>query len=789
MNNSRDDIKTDIYMNSVDYINNNFGKNTTGTLTNIELAHSILRKYFGYSKFREGQDELIKSILQKKDTLGIMPTGAGKSICYQVPALAMDGITLVISPLISLMKDQVAALNEAGVHAAYINSSLSAKQVSLALQFAKLGRYQIIYVAPERLSTDEFLDFALNTNIEMVTVDEAHCISQWGQDFRPSYLNIVDFIEQLPKRPIVSAFTATATKEVMEDIICVLRLEQPTIVLTGYDRPNLYYEVRIPKDKDRELVEYIKKHETWCGVIYCSTRKNVEEVQELLNKNGIDAAKYHGGMNETQRSENQEDFIYDRKLVMVATNAFGMGIDKSNVRYVIHYNMPKNIESYYQEAGRAGRDGEASECILFYSPMDVRINQFLIENGNENEALTEDEKATIRERDEERLKKMTYYCFTKNCLREYVLQYFGQYMESNCGNCSNCLTEFEEMDVTEICKDIVGCILESQERFGLNVIIATLLGRKIAKLTANRMNESKFYGSRQGESEQFLKSIMNKLIIDGYLYLTNDKYAIVKGNRSANDILTGAAKVSLKISKESIIEEQSERNQKLKKSELLTSKGFELFDVLRQTRTKIARQEGIPPYIIFSDKTLTDMVMKLPFDKEEMLQVTGVGENKFEKYGQAFLDVILGFTNGVKEKLCYEEQVNSEISKKSIITKSSSKTGKEEFSLTEDIRQKFQFEEFITISQFVDQLNELRDDKRMKQINTKYLTTRLKEQEYLYERYNEELQKNVTEVTEKGYDAGITMDKRVGKAGFEYNVVIYNKEAQQLLLELLTTEI
>lgn len=788
LNDSLDDnlninLVDDLKNNLIDNLNNNLADNLNG---NLKQAYQVLQKYFGYSYFREGQEELIQSILEKRDTLGIMPTGAGKSICYQVPALAMDGITIVISPLISLMKDQVAALNEAGIHAAYINSSLSTKQVSLALQYAKQGRYQIIYVAPERLSTEEFLDFALQSNITMVTIDEAHCISQWGQDFRPSYLNIVDFIEQLPKRPIVSAFTATATKEVMEDIICVLRLEEPTIVVTGYDRPNLFYEVRTPKDKDAELIEYIKNHNSWCGIIYCSTRKNVEEVQELLRKNGIDAAKYHGGMNDDQRNENQEDFIYDRKLVMVATNAFGMGIDKSNVRYVIHYNMPKNIESYYQEAGRAGRDGEASECILFYAPMDVRINQFLIENGNENEMLTEDQKEMIRERDEERLKMMTYYCFTKDCLREYILRYFGQYTEANCDNCSNCLAEFEEVDVTNLSQDIIGCIRECRERFGLNVIISTLQGRKIAKLTANRMNESSFYGKHQMESESFLKSVMNKLIIDGYLYLTSDKYAIVKVNRSANEIEMGTTKVILKTSKESQNQGKINSSKKLKKSELLTSKGFELFEILRQVRTKIAREEGMPPYIIFSDKTLTDMVIKLPFNKDEMLFVTGVGENKFEKYGQAFLDAILEFTGGVKERLCYEDQEVLELSKKSSSNRSSAKTGKEDFSLTEEIRENIKFEELVTISQFVDQLNELRDDKRMKQINTKHFTTLLKEKEYLYERYDEELQKNVIEVTEKGYSVGITMDKRVGRGGFEYNVISYNKEAQQILLELIS---
>ncbi len=744
-------------------------------------AEEILKTYFGYDSFRVGQEKLVQSILSGKDTLGVMPTGAGKSICYQVPGVVMEGITLVISPLISLMKDQVTALNQAGIHAAYINSSLSARQVSLALDYARQGRYKIIYIAPERLETEEFLDFALHTDISMVTVDEAHCISQWGQDFRPSYLKIVRFIEVLEKRPVISAFTATATKEVIEDISCVLRLEDPTIEVTGYDRANLYFEVRTSKYKDVEIVDYIKNHGTDCGIIYCSTRSNVDELQELLQNEGISAAKYHAGMSDAERSENQEAFIYDRKLVMVATNAFGMGIDKSNVRYVIHYNMPKNMESYYQEAGRAGRDGEPAECILFYGARDVKINQFLIENGNESAELSDAQRELVKERDEERLKLMTYYCFTKDCLREYILRYFGEYGEGCCNNCSNCLTEFEEQDVTGISLDILGCIRECRQRFGINVIIATLLGRRIAKLTANHMVDSVFYGKRSSEGEAYLKHIMNKLVLDGYLYLTNDKYSVVKIDRSAKALLDGEVKIIMKLSKESPPKAEEKPDKARRKSEVLTSKGLDLFDRLRQVRTSLAREEGVPPYIIFSDKTLTDMCVKQPCSEQELLHVAGVGEHKLKKYGQIFLEAIMEFTKGTKEALSYEPPAAEPEPK----GRKSRKAGKSEFYLTNEMIQGFDLNETLNISRFVELLNSLRDEQSMKRLTPTYLTSRLKEEGYLEEKYHPFLQRNVTVVTDKGYELGIDTEKKISEKGNEYEVVVYKAEAQNFLLSLL----
>lgn len=744
--------------------------------------NQILKQYFGYDNFREGQDALVQSILSGRDTFGVMPTGAGKSICYQVPAIAMEGITIVVSPLISLMKDQVSALNQVGIHAAYINSSLTARQVTMALQYAKEGRYQLIYVAPERLETEEFLDFALHSKISMVTVDEAHCISQWGQDFRPSYLKIIRFIDQLPTRPILSAFTATATKEVMEDIICILRMNNPKVLVTGFDRKNLYFEVRSPKDKLAETVDYLDKHPAECGIIYCATRKNVDELQEFLSNRGILTAKYHAGMIDQDRNENQEDFIYDRKRVMVATNAFGMGIDKSNVRFVIHYNMPKNMESYYQEAGRAGRDGETAECILLYGAKDVQINHFLIEQGNENSDFTFDQIEMIRERDEERLKKMTFYCFTKDCLREYILQYFGQYGENCCDNCSNCLTQFEEVDVTDISRDVIGCIRESGQRYGINVIITTLMGSKLAKLNTINMVSNSFYGKRATEHEHYLKQVMNKLIIDGYLYITNDKYAIVKLDKSARTVDSGEVKVIMKLSQESKNSQSSKISKNKRKSEILTSKGLDLFEILRKVRTRLAREEGMPPYIIFSDKTLTDMCVRQPVNRNEMLTVSGVGMNKLEKYGQYFIDAIIEFTNGEKHPALSYEQPQQEL-KPSHSPRT--KATKNEFYLTKEIIQGMDIKGEVQISHFVEQLNQLRDEQLMKRLTATFLTSKLREAGYLAEQYNTMLGRNISVATEKGKQFGITSSKRISEKGNEYEVLMYNEEAQRSLLTLI----
>ena len=603
--------------------------------------YEILKKYFGYDAFRDAQETLIDHILAGQDTLGIMPTGAGKSLCYQIPALMLDGITLVISPLISLMKDQVGSLNQAGIHAAYLNSSLTTEQYFKALAFAREGRYPIIYVAPERLLTEEFLDFALNSRIAMVAVDEAHCVSQWGQDFRPSYLTITEFIGRLKKRPIVSAFTATATKEVRDDIIDILMLQDPMVMSTGFDRANLYFGVMSVRDRYGAVRSYLETHRGESGIIYCLTRKHVEDVCARLIKDGFPVTRYHAGLSDAERRKNQDDFIYDRSPLIVATSAFGMGIDKSNVRFVLHYGMPKNIESYYQEAGRAGRDGEPAECILYYSGQDVITNQLFIAHNQDNQELDAAARALVMERDRDRLRKMTFYCFTNECLRDYILKYFGEYGSNYCGNCSNCLTQFEETDVTEIARALIGCVESSRQRYGTTVIVDTVHGANTAKIQNYRMNENPHYGALKEVPVYRIRQVLNYLQIQEYLAVTTDEYAIVKLTAKSGDalkegpIVMKLAKEAKRPPKEASKEGKNKRSQPGRES--FTEKEESLFEKLRAVRTELAKREKVPPYIVFSDRTLTHMCIVKPTTKEEMLNVSGVGEFKYNKYGESFL--------------------------------------------------------------------------------------------------------------------------------------------------------
>lgn len=606
-------------------------------------ALETLKTYFGYDTFREGQEKIVEAILTNRDVLAIMPTGAGKSICYQIPALILPGITLVISPLISLMQDQVKALNDAGIHAAFINSSLTENQISKALYLAASGRYKIIYVAPERLENYEFLEFARNVEISMVTVDEAHCISQWGQDFRPSYLKIVEFIKNLPKRPIVSAFTATATEEVKNDILCTLSLADPEVVITGFDRKNLYYSVENIRRKDEFIMEYIEKHPTESGIIYCATRKNVDNLFELLFKRGVPVTRYHAGLTNETRKKNQDDFIYDRTPVIIATNAFGMGIDKSNVRYVIHYNMPQSMENYYQEAGRAGRDGENSQCILLFSLQDVMIDRMLLDNKDFSDVDEEDE-YLIRQRDIRRLQTMEGYCKTTGCLRNYILEYFGEKTSGPCDNCGNCHREYHEVDMTAEAKWVVNCVAETRGRYGLTIVLGTLMGAKRARLRELRTDQYKSYGALSGHSEAELRTLISQMTEMGYLYQTQEKYSVLKlGN------ITPLKDENIRVIMRTYEEKEPDKKKKIQKAvrkrstDALTSAGYDLFEVLRKLRLEIAKEESMPPYIIFSDKTLIDMCVKKPSDEEEMLNVSGVGANKLKKYGQRFLEEIQKF--------------------------------------------------------------------------------------------------------------------------------------------------
>lgn len=594
-----------------------------------------LKAIFGYDSFRPGQGDVIESILEGRDVLGVMPTGAGKSLCYQIPALLLPGITLVISPLISLMQDQVKGLNEAGVSAAFINSSLSESAMKRTIRKAKEGLYKIIYAAPERLMTEEFISLPESVDISMVTVDEARCISQWGQDFRPSYMKIVEFVKLLPKRPIISAFTATATKNVREDIVCSLGLVNPYTLVTGFNRENLFFQVDRPANKDKYILDYIDKHTGESGIIYCATRKNVDNLYELLKSKGVPVARYHAGMNAEERKRMQENFVYDYTGIVIATNAFGMGIDKSNVRFVIHYNMPQSMENYYQEAGRAGRDGLEAKCILLFAPHDIVINRYLIEH-KEIDDIDPIDMETVRERDTKRLRAMEGYCYTTECLRNYILKYFGERPLKPCNDCSNCLREFETIDMTSEAKHIINCIYEAKGRYGKNIIMDTVLGAKSARLEEVKATGYKSYGVLKSSNKKLLRRLIEELVMEGYI-LVGDYQVLKLGDISS--LKDPEAKILVKITDEDKIPAKSAK--KTKGSESLTSAGFKLFDKLRALRLLIAREENMPPYIIFSDKTLTDMCVKLPATKPEMLNVSGVGENKYAKYGERFLAVIV----------------------------------------------------------------------------------------------------------------------------------------------------
>ena len=595
-------------------------------MTTIE----VLKKYFGYNSFRSGQAEIIEHILKNEDCLGIMPTGAGKSICYQIPAMIFDGVTVVISPLISLMKDQVDSLNQVGIPATYINSTLTENDYLQTIQNIYHGIYKIIYVAPERFFSDTFISMLNFLNVSMVAIDEAHCVSQWGHDFRPSYCEISKVISNLNKRPVIVSFTATATKIVKDDIIKLLNLHNPFVLTTGFDRENLYFSVQTPESKKQFLLSFLEEHKNMSGIIYCSTRKTVDEVYERILAYGYKVSKYHAGMTEKNRTNSQDDFVYDRTEVMVATNAFGMGIDKSNVRYVIHYNMPSDLESYYQEAGRSGRDGDKAECVLLFSRADVVTNKFLIEHSSEGNHANEYQK----------LNDIIDSCNSGKCLRSYILEYFGETPNfNNCEFCSNCNSEVEITDITTDSQKILSCIRRMNERFGAGLVADVLKGSKSAKIKSFGFDSLSTYGIMSEYSKDSIRDLISFLVAEGYIKSIGDKYPILTLDIKANDVLFSNTQVVIKKKIERIL--KPEKNSK-KDFESLPYDN-KLFKILQELRMKVANQNNVPPFIIFADISLKQMSTYYPTDVDSMLKISGVGSFKLEKYGDVFIDAIRNY--------------------------------------------------------------------------------------------------------------------------------------------------
>ncbi|PGX57527.1 DNA helicase RecQ [Bacillus anthracis] len=596
-------------------------------------AQELLASYFGYSSFRRGQDETIKNILDGKDTVCIMPTGGGKSICYQIPALVFEGTTLVISPLISLMKDQVDTLVQNGISATYINSSISIAEANQRIQLAKQGHYKLLYVAPERLDSMEFVDQLIDMKIPMIAIDEAHCISQWGHDFRPSYLHIHRILDYLPEKPLVLALTATATPQVRDDICNTLGINQENTIMTTFERENLSFSVIKGQDRNAYLADYIRQNQKESGIIYAATRKVVDQLYEDLMKAGVSVSKYHAGMSDNDRNEQQELFLRDEVSVMVATSAFGMGIDKSNIRYVIHYQLPKNMESYYQEAGRAGRDGLDSACILLYSSQDVQVQRFLIDQSTGESRFSNEL---------EKLQNMTDYCHTEQCLQSFILQYFGEEPKEDCGRCGNCTDDRESIDVTRESQMVLSCMIRTNQRFGKQMIAQVLTGSKNKKVIEFNFHTLPTYGLLSNRSVKEVSEFIEFLISDELIAVEHGTYPTLKITEKGKEVLLG---------KENVL-----RKERVETRQIVQD--HPLFEVLREVRKEIAQGEGVPPFVIFSDQTLKDMCAKMPQSDSELLTVKGIGEHKLVKYGSHFLQAVQHF---IDENPNYAETIKTEV--------------------------------------------------------------------------------------------------------------------------------
>ncbi|MGE7722901.1 DNA helicase RecQ [Bacillus cereus] len=596
-------------------------------------AQELLASYFGYSSFRRGQDETIKNVLDGKDTVCIMPTGGGKSICYQIPALVFEGTTLVISPLISLMKDQVDTLIQNGISATYINSSISIAEANQRIQLAKQGHYKLLYVAPERLDSMEFVDQLIDMKIPMIAIDEAHCISQWGHDFRPSYLHIHRILDYLPEKPLVLALTATATPQVRDDICNTLEINQENTIMTTFERENLSFSVIKGQDRNAYLADYIRQNQKESGIIYAATRKVVDQLYEDLMKAGVSVSKYHAGMSDIDRNEQQELFLRDEVSVMVATSAFGMGIDKSNIRYVIHYQLPKNMESYYQEAGRAGRDGLDSTCILLYSSQDVQVQRFLIDQSTGESRFSNEL---------EKLQNMTDYCHTEQCLQSFILQYFGEEPKEDCGRCGNCTDNRESIDVTRESQMVLSCMIRTNQRFGKQMIAQVLTGSKNKKVIEFNFHTLPTYGLLSNRSVKEVSEFIEFLISDELIAVEHGTYPTLKVTEKGKEVLLG---------KENVL-----RKERVETRQIVQD--HPLFEVLREVRKEIAQGEGVPPFVIFSDQTLKDMCVKMPQSDSELLTVKGIGEHKLVKYGSHFLQAVQHF---IEENPNYAETIKTEV--------------------------------------------------------------------------------------------------------------------------------